>query len=100
MATSQARVAPASVPSEKRVEEDVKSWGVAPPPPAPRSTDRGPSRIVCRRGESLNRIEREWQRQHELDLKKSGCGAAALRKPGGTGIARNIGKFEKKKSRI
>ncbi len=79
MATSQVKVSPS-------FGDDVKSWGTAE------------SNVTkkLRSGESLLLMKEEWERKHKLALKKSGCFSAALHKPGGTGLARNIGDHMKR----
>ena len=45
--------------------DDIKSWGTEMKP------NNTSSR--CRRGENLVNIKDEWEHQHKIDLKKSGC---------------------------
>jgi hypothetical protein len=80
MATSQVKVSPSNV-------GDVKSWG---------TEESKNEKKKYRSGENLLIAKKEWERQHKAALKKSGCFSAALHKPGGTGLARNIGDHMKR----
>jgi hypothetical protein len=89
MSKSNVKINPAS--SKKNDisnSDDIKSWG----------TEKKPNNTSsrCRRGENLLNIKNEWEHQHKIDLKKSGCFSAMLHKPGGIGIARNIGDHMKR----